>query len=145
MYTKQLLIFIVSALIFLITPAQIWGLKNVPTGSLSVRQEFEIAYNNLEKNIKKEKTSSKKLDLIQSFRETVNKSRSSSPRQLESDEIYMDLLISTISEFPEKSVFNKKDCAAYKNRILQQFSPSESQPVNPPIEKGLKLLKLICL
>lgn len=145
MHTKQLFIFVVSAALLFLTPAQIWGLKAAPKGSLSIRQEFDTAFANLEKNLKKEKALPKKIELVVKFRESIAKSRNASPRQFESDEVYMDLLVSTLAEFPDKIEFKKKECPTYQNKILRQLSPSESEPVTPAVEKGLKILKLLCV
>lgn len=103
-----------------------------------------MSFENLKRNLKKEKETPARGELVNKFIKSAEQLRKASPRQLESDEIYMDLLQAGLEEIPLDKEFKPATCKAYEQKILFDFHPDSKQPETEPTRKTLEVLKILC-
>ncbi len=145
MHSKNILGTVVAVLIF-VTPSFIFGQKTKGSLGLSVKQEAELLLTNLKKNLKKETSSDKKFQQLSKFKTDFVSLRKKNARQLEGDEIAMDILVTALELIPAKSDFKKSECATYQQKILRDMSPNSDQgeKVDPSTQSSLDVLSLLC-
>jgi len=145
MYTKNIFGVVIAALLFL-TPSFIFGQKSKGTGGLSVKQEADLLLSNLKKNLKKETSTEKKFEQINHFKKELTTLRKKSARQLENDEIAMDILVTALDLIPVKNEFKKSECSSYQQKILRDMSPNSDQgeKVDPSTQASMDVLSLLC-
>lgn len=123
-----------------------------PHGSLNLRQRFDSEIVNLQKNLKAfkkadEKSSEKPAEQwnqIQKTENQIRELRATNPLQVDPDEIYMDLFVSSLKMIPRSADFKKEDCEDYRTTILAQFDPLDKGKIDAPVAHTLSILELLC-
>src|SRR6185312_4475210 len=139
---------IVMLLAFFISP-ELMGKNPSSSGEgsvgISVRQEVDSEIFNLGKNIKAAKGRAKAFKALEKTETQVSAIRSKAPRQIEPDEIYMNMLKATLKEIPRGKSFKPADCEKYRSEILAQYDPQgEEHPTSLAVEKTLDVLNGLC-
>ena len=144
MHKEKFLIYTIALSLVLMTPSEIFGQKKGPRGLISVKQEASLTIDNLKKNLKKETDQAKRFALIEKYKKDAAEARSKAPRQLEEDEIFLNLLESSFAHLPSEADFNRKNCKVYRNKFLFELHPMEKEPIPSPVEMALDILKILC-
>ena len=112
---------------------------------MSIRQTVDLNLDNLIKNIKKTRTLDGKIDLNLKFIKTVKELRVQNPTQLPGDEIYMDMIVGSLEEFPDAGHFKLDSCDDYKKKIVSQYDPrSGGKTKSPALNHAIDVLNSIC-
>jgi hypothetical protein len=119
-------------------------LGEAPKASLNLRQQFDSEISNLQRNLKAFKKPEERWTAIQKTESQIKELRAASPLQVDPDEIYMDLVSSSLKAIPRKTDFNKQDCEVYRTSILAQFDPKDNGKVDAPVAQALTILDLLC-
>ncbi len=136
--------FILGSLILAVSLSSQSLLGDAAEGRLSVRQQFDSEVTNLQKNLKICRRADDYWIFLRKAESQLKDLRTSSPLQVEPDEMYMDLLISSLKAIPRKAGFKKQDCDAYHTTILAQFDPTPSGKADEPVAKTMAVLDLLC-
>lgn len=145
----RLLFGAVALVAFFMSPA-LMGQDSSPNGDgvsvgISTRQEVDSEIFNLQKNIKAAKNRTQAFKALEKTETQISAIRAKAARQIEPDEIYMDMLMATLKEIPRGKSFKVSNCDQYRNKILAQYDPKgEAHPTSPAVEKTLDVLKALC-
>jgi hypothetical protein len=137
---------IVSAVLIFITPSYLFGQKTKDKMGLTVKQQVDVLFTNLKKNLKKNSATPKQFSQINKFRSDMTSIRKKNTRQKENEEIEMDLLISGLDHLPTVTDFKKKDCSDYRNKLLRAMSPGseDGEKLDPSTKASLEVLDILC-
>lgn len=145
MHSKNVFGTVVAVLIFM-TPSFIFGQKSKGAPALSVKQEADLLLTNLKKNLKKSTSVEKRFEQLKKFKTDLTGLRKKNARQLEGDEVAMDILVTALDLIPQPDSFKKKECPHYEQKILVEMSPQsyQGEKVDPSTQASLDVLALIC-
>lgn len=136
---------LVTTFIMIVAPGVLLGQKKAGGANLSVRQKADVEITNLVRNINKTKDLSTKLGLMKTFVKSIKDLRAENSTQLPGDEIYMDMLVGSISEIPSAEKFKIESCGEYKDHIIASYDPrSGGKSQNPALNHAFDVLKGIC-
>lgn len=138
-----------AILIFLggvISPASMFGEKKSKNTSMSLRQQIDSNYANLERNLKSDKSTRLKFNRLKRFILSTQDLRTKNPRQMVQDELYFDLLLNSLSDLPSVSEFKKEECPSYNSKIIKLYDPRApmGKTKEPSLLKTLNVLNIIC-
>ncbi len=135
---------ILSSLILAVSLTSQSFLGEAPAVGLSLRQQFDSEVSNLQKNLKACKRVSEQWTVLKKAEAKIKELRAGNPLQIDPDEIYMDLVTSSLKSIPHKAGFKKQNCEAYRTTILAQFDPSPTGKPNDPIAPAMSVLDTLC-
>ena len=155
----------------LLTSQILFGQKDGVAPKLNVKQQFDSEISNLKKNLKKTSKSGQKPQSnfrTPFHRETPQKNlkkssksvevwkvlaksekdieilRKRHPIQMDSDEIYMDLVTDSLKQIPRGHEFHRNQCDQYRTGIRAAYDPKSEAKAAPPIEETLEILEILC-
>ena len=135
---------ILSSLILAVSLTSQSLLGEAPAVGLSLRQQFDSEISNLQKNLKACKKADEQWIVLKKSEAEIKELRANNPLQIDPDEIYMDLVTSSLKSIPRKGGFKKPDCDAYRTTILAQFEPSPTGKPDDPILPTMNVLDILC-
>lgn len=138
--------FVLVALGILVTfsTQNLMGKKTALPSALSVRQQVDSELANLKKNIKLANSMDGKWKFLDKSTRNIKALRSSSSRQFEGDEIYMDMVMNSLDDVPRGTKFKAGDCVKYRNHIIANYNPSQDTEPSEAVTQTLGVLDLLC-
>ena len=124
-------------------PSILFGLKNTHS-NLSLKQKVDLEFSNLNKNVNRARTIQSKLKFLNMTTEKIKTLRTQSAKQMDSEELYIDVLMASLEEIPREN-FKRDHCEIYKQNIISKYDPAASERTqNPAVKKTVGVLKSIC-
>ncbi len=139
---------VLSALTFVIlvgTPMVLRGQKETPSPGLTIRQEVDSEMMNLSRNLLQHKSLKEKFLQLEKTLFVIKTVRKKSPRLLTDDQIYLDNLVSSVTDFPMFSEFKKESCPDYERKLIHRWDrrpPLEAEA--PVLKRTLNILEGLC-
>lgn len=130
---------------FVVIPMSLRGQKESPHSGLTVRQQVDSEVLNLSRTVHRQRDLASKFTQIEKTLLATKLIRKKNPRQLTDDEIYLDNLVSSISDIPKYTNFKKESCPEYQRKLVHLWSPKPIIGVeDPALKRALDVLDGLC-
>lgn len=122
----------------------LFGKKETVSSTLSVRQQFESEISNLRKNLNLKASKSEQWKHLLKTEGKIADLRKKNPRQIEQDEIYMDLVADSLTQIPRAPQFKKEKCGDYRSKLIAQYDLQYTGESDSPVAPALSVLEALC-